>query len=251
MDGQEAILACIGSRAKRRFGYASFIEWHKTSFYIKSQYEPLQTTKVSIHGPDPRPEHVGKQHFRLDLERNPVLKSALTAGGGWGSDPGFEPPLVFSGRRVHDKACHIVRFSADWSMFVKGIPSAPTPQLDPRATLNAIALLPPPGRVTHIDVYLSNDAPYWPNEDKARARNAGMGPIVNDADMYLTSVVSQEPVTFEPDPFGDLTGDAPLKDCVRGVAAGVDTTGLLWLTDKMLPRQRLSTAQPRRRRGRR
>jgi hypothetical protein len=236
MEGEDAILACIGNRSKRRFGYASFIEWHKTSFYIKSQYPPLQTTKVSIHGPDPRPQHVGKQHFRLDLDRDQAVKSALAAGGGWGSDPGFEPPLVFSGRSIHDDASHIVRFSAEWSMFVKNIPSAPTPKLDRRATLNTIVAAPPPGRVTHIDLYVSNQVPYWPDEAKVRARNAGVGPIVNDANMYLTGVVSQEAVAYEPDPFGDLVGSTPLKDCVRGVAAGVDATGLLWLTEKMLPR---------------
>lgn len=247
MDGQQAILVCIGNRAKRRFGYASLIEWHRTSFYIKSQYAPLKTTKVSLHGPDPRPEHVGKQHFRLDVDRERIVKAALSAGGGWTTDPGFEPPLYFAGRKINDDASHIVRFSADWTMFVKGIPSAPTPQLDPRATLHALAPVPPPFRVTHVDLYISNAAPYWPNEEHARRRNAGMGPIANDADMYLTAVIAQESVNFEPDPFGNLTRDVPLHDCVRGVAAGVDATGLLWLTDKMLPRQRLRTSTPRRR----
>src|SRR5271168_4927480 len=168
MDGQEAILVCIGNRAKRRFGYASFIEWDKTSFYIKSEYEPLQTMKVSIHGADSRPQHLGRQHFR----------------------PGFEPPLYFPGRQVENDTFHIVRFSADWTMFVKGVPFAPTPRLDTRATLHALAPAPRPSQVTRVDLYLGNDKPYWPDEEKARQRNAGMGPIVNDANMHLTAVVS-------------------------------------------------------------
>jgi len=247
MDGQEAILVCIGNRAKRRFGYASFIEWDKTSFYIKSEYEPLQTMKVSIHGADSRPQHLGRQHFRLGVERGRVVQAALAAGGGWAADPGFEPPLYFSGRQVENDTFHIVRFSADWTMFVKGVPFAPTPRLDTRATLHALAPAPRPSQVTRVDLYLGNDKPYWPDEEKARQRNAGMGPIVNDANMHLTAVVSCVSVNVEPDPIGDLTRGAPLKDCVRGVAARVDSTGLLWMTEKLMPRSKLRTDQPQRR----
>ncbi|OBH51292.1 hypothetical protein A5686_12330 [Mycobacterium sp. E2479] len=244
MDGQESIIVCIGKRSKKMFGYASFIEWHRTSFYIKSQYLPLQTMKVSIHGTDPRPQHLGKQHFRLDVERDHLVQAALDAGGGWGADPGQYLPLDFVGREIDEHTLHIVRFSADWTMFVKGVPSAPIPQLQPGVTLHAVGPAPPPGQVTHVDLYLSTGEPYWPDEQLARARNAGFGPIVNSAGMKLTAVVAKRSTQFEQDPLGDLVGDAPFEDCVRGIAAKVDDTGLLWMCEKMMPRTRLGSARP-------
>jgi hypothetical protein len=246
MDGQESIIVCIAKRSKNIYGYASFIEWHRTSFYIKSQYRPLQTMKVSIHGLDRRPQHVGKQHFRLDVERDHLVQAALDAGGGWGADPGQDLPLDFVGREIDGHSRHIVRFSADWTMFVKGVPSAPTPQMQPGVTLHAVAPAPSPPQVTHVDLYLSTGQPYWPDEQLARKRNAGFGPIVNDAGMYLTAVVAQRPAQFEPDPVGDLVGEVPFGNCVRGVAAKVDASGLLWMCEKMLPRTQLGAVRPRR-----
>ena len=49
------------------YGYTWLIEWTTTSFYLKNLYMPLQSAKISIHGPDSN--HVGKQHFRFDLTK--------------------------------------------------------------------------------------------------------------------------------------------------------------------------------------
>jgi hypothetical protein len=86
-----------------------------------------------------------------------------------------------------------------------------------------------------VDVYLSVGDPYWPNEAAARAAWAGMGPISNAIGMNLTAVSVQRPITLEPDPYGDVRGDAPLDQCVRGLAAVVDETSLLWLCEKVIP----------------
>lgn len=89
--------------------------------------------------------------------------------------------------------------------------------------------------VAHVDVYLSLGDPYWPNEASALAASAGMGPITNAIGMNLTAVSVKRPVTLEPDPYGDVRGDTPLDQCVRGVAAVVDETSLLWLCEKVVP----------------
>jgi hypothetical protein len=82
---------------------------------------------------------------------------------------------------------------------------------------------------------LSLGEPYWPNEASARAAGAGMGPITNAIGMNLTAVAVMRPVTLQPDPFGDVRCDTPLDQCVRGVAAVVDETSLLWLCEKLVP----------------
>lgn len=81
MDGQHAIEFFTLDRASKIAGYAWLIEWSTTSFYIKSTYKPMQLMKVSLHGPDPK--HVGKQHFRLDLDHDGPARKAAAAGGSW------------------------------------------------------------------------------------------------------------------------------------------------------------------------
>jgi hypothetical protein len=86
---------------------------------------------------------------------------------------------------------------------------------------------------------------YWPDEQEARERNAGMGPIANAANMNLTAVVMHRDVDSEPDPFGDVRGDTPLDQCTRGLGAAVDATSLLWICEKMIPVAKLGTTLPK------
>lgn len=225
----------VGDRAKKRYGYASLIEWSTTSFYIKSQFRPLQVCKVSIHNPDPR--HPGKDGFRLDFEHDTPKRKAVAGGGSWMLD-GAQLPLWFPGRRINSRVQHLVRFAVAWDMFTSQVPSAPVPNIKHKATLHA--LLEPPRllRASYVDVYMAEGFPYWPNEGEVRASNAGMGPIVNSAGMNLTAVDRRLATTREPDPFGRrLDAGVAVSDCVRGIAAKVDSSGFLWICEKLLPKQ--------------
>jgi hypothetical protein len=82
---------------------------------------------------------------------------------------------------------------------------------------------------------------------KIRTGNAGMGPLVNDAGMYLTAIIAQRGENENPDPFGDVSEGLPADQLVRGVATAVDETSLLWMCEKMMPRAKLSAASPPRR----
>jgi hypothetical protein len=156
-----------------------------------------------------------------------------------------ELPVYFTGRPVNKRTVHLARFSAESDMFRRGIQRGPDPQLSPKATLNATVAAPPEGSVTHVDLYLSKVRPFWRNDElDIRRRDAGMGPLVNDAGMYLTAVISQWRADKEPDPFGDVSQGRPDDQCVRGIAEKVDSTGLLWVCEKMIPRSALETTIP-------
>ena len=235
MVGEHAILFAVGDRTKGKYGYASLIEWSTTSFYIKSQYRPLQVCKVSIHNPDPR--HPGKHGFRFDFEHAGPKRKATAAGGSWILG-GAQLPLSFPGRRVNAKVKHLVRFAVAWDMFTSQIPSAPVPKVKQKVTLHA--LLEPPRllRASYVDVFMAEGRPYWPDERDVRAKNAGMGPIANSDGMFLTAVDRRVKVTDEPDPFGrTLDAAAAVADCVRGIATKVDPAGFLWLCEKLMPKQ--------------
>jgi hypothetical protein len=242
MDGEDAIVFCILDKETGVCGYTWFIESHRTSFYIKSTYKPLQTMKVSIHGPDP--DHVGKQHFRFDFTTPEEARKAINAGGGW-SPFGNPMPWYFTGRRVNKRTVQLARFSAERNMFRPGMQRGPDPTPKSKATLRALVGAPREGYVTHVDLCLSRVRPFWQNKEmKIRGRDAGMGPLVNDAGMYLTGVVSQRLEAENPDPFGDVSEGLPTDQLVRGVAAAVDTTGLLWTCEKMMPRAKLTAVAP-------
>ena len=234
MQQQHAIEFFFIARATSLWGYHWLIEWSTSSFYIKCLHPGMQTTKVSLHGPDPK--HPGRQHLRFDLDHTDVLEKAKKAGGGW-SSRSAPLPYYFTGRQVNDHAAHIVRFSGEWDTFIKGAPG-PGNSRGPRqkSTFRALVAAPPKDRVSHVDVYLSLGDPYWPDEADVRATNAGMGPITNSIGMSLTAVSAQRRAAWQPDPFGNVRGDAPLDQCVRCVGAAVDETSLLWLCEKVVPR---------------
>jgi hypothetical protein len=218
------------------------IESHRTSFYIKSTYTPLQTIKVSIHGPDPN--HIGKQHFRVDFTRPQEVDKAIAAGGGWA--PFGDPmPWYFTGRPVNRRTVHLARFSAERNMFRAGMQRGPVPTSKSKATFRAVVGAPQEGCVTHVDLYLSLVRPFWRNSEMAiRASDAGMGPLINDAGMYLTAIIAQRDETKNLDPFGNVSEGLPADQLVRGVATAIDTTGLLWMCEKMMARAKLATAAP-------
>ncbi len=99
--------------------------------------------------------------------------------------------------------------------------------------------MPADSRVRHIDVFLSdNGEPYWPDADKVRASQSGMGGYIrNSLDWCLSAVVFDRPAEYLPDPpFGDLRGNVPVDQCLRGgVVATVDDDSLLWLCEKLVP----------------
>jgi len=233
MQQQHAIEFFFIAKAAPIWGFHWLIEWSTSSFYIKSLNPGLESAKVSMHGPDPK--HPGKQHLRFDLDKPELVDRATREGGVW--SPDSDPlPYYFSGRQVSDDAAHIVRFSADWDTFIKGAPSN-TGSKGPRqkSTFRALVPAPPKDCVSHVDIYLSFGDPYWPNEDAVREAQAGMGPITNAIGMNLTAVAAQRRIATEPDPWGDLRGTTPLDKCTRGMAGAVDETGLLWLSEKVMP----------------
>jgi len=237
MNNEHAIVFAVGDREQCKYGYTTLIEWSTTSFYIKPQFRQLQTFKISIHNPDPK--HPGKDGFRFDFDHDEPKRKAVAAGGGWKFD-GAQPPLWFPGRRVNPRVLHLARFAVSWDMFAKQVPSAPPPQFKQKATLHALLQRPALLRASHVDIYMSEGEPYWPDEANVRANNAGMGPIVNESGMSLTAVDRRVSTINQPDPYRrSLDAGVPIADCVRGVAAQVDPSGFLWICEKLMPKDEL------------
>jgi len=218
-------------------GWHWLIEWTTTSFYIKSMNPALQAMKVSVHGPDSRPQHQGKQHFRFDLERTNRKRAsrAVAAGARWLTDT-RQLPYYFRGRRINSNAILLARFSIDGDAYTAGAPAAGGSDRPVSNAMKGIVPLPSAGRVRHVDIFLSNDRqPYWPDAARTRAAQSGLGFIRNSLGWCLSAVVFDRPADHEPDPCGDLRGDRPVSHCARALVATVDKSSLLWLCEKLVP----------------
>lgn len=217
------------------------IEFTPTSFYLKSMNRALQATKVSIHGPDDR--HPGMDHFRFDLIRDADMEVDERAaersrrdGGRWLTDTS-QFPIMFEGEQIDEHVKRITRFSTGSDEFLPGAPPAGGSDWPKKkATMRGLVPVPAEGRVTHVDIFLSdNGQPYWPDEDTVRETESGMGYIRNSLDWCLSAVIFDRPSDYLPDPAGDLRGDVPVNQCHRGIAVSVDDNGLLWLSEKLIP----------------
>lgn len=229
-------------------GWHWLIEPTSTSFYLKSMHRALQGAKVSIHGPDDR--HPGQQHYRFDLIRTPQMEvdekkagRAASAGGRWLTEP-TSFPWYFPGRRINDDTDLVVRLSVGHDLFVPGAePAGPSDWPKQKATMRGLVPIPAEGHVTHIDIFVSrNGKPYWRDEEAIRAAQAGMGYLMNSLGWCLSVIINKRDIDDEPDPSGDLRGETPVDQCSRGLASTIDDTGLLWLCEKLIPRDQPSVS---------
>jgi hypothetical protein len=103
-------------------------------------------------------------------------------------------------------------------------------------------LVPAPGQfdATVVDIYVSDSEPYWPDEKRARAANACLGPLRNDADQILTGVVLKGPSINTMPPKAALApSPETISDRTRGIGFGIDDHGVLWICEQWMSRAAL------------
>jgi len=226
----------VGDRQRQICGYTWRIGWSRTSFYIKARYRPLTSLKVSLHGPDERHASPG---FKVAIEED-ALPTAIASGGAIVGFAAHEPRW-FSGLPVGSGSVHAVRFRWTSDLFDEGVPSAPNPRdIRPRA-LGSMIPLPPSGHSADVDIYVTEGAPYWPNEVQARQDNACLGPLRNEADQYLTGVSRRHSMVSHPSPSSDI-GPIASESRVRGVESTVSPDGLLWMIERWLPTEMFTSS---------
>lgn len=94
-------------------------------------------------------------------------------------------------------------------------------------------LRPLPAMLLMSTLIVSKDAPFWPQEKRARQDNACLGPLRNEAGDWLTGTVVKRAVSMYPTPVRAL-GPRPTdrEDEIRAVGSAVDEQGVLWLVEQ-------------------
>lgn len=223
----------VFNRANGIYGYTWRVGTSGTSFYIKARAQPLGSMKISLHGPDPRPNL--KPGFKVTIDRS-ALPKVLASGGDF-VDYNFGQNAWFTGRPVTSKVTHVATFRYTPDLFAAGVPSAPPPgTFKPPKEAGYIISSPELLRVADIDFYISNGAPYWWNSVQAFKDNSCFGPIRNKAGQYLTCQSMRRPIsesTFSVMPW--LRFESP-EASVRSVVSGVDQRSMLMVSEHWVPR---------------
>jgi len=58
----------------------------------------------------------------------------------------------------------------------------------------------PPNSAWDVDIYVAYGAPYWPMQMRKSTGDPRVGPVRNDADMYLTAVSTHRTEKWDPSP---------------------------------------------------
>lgn len=235
-----ALYITVGSRDTGTVGFTWRIWAGRTSFYLKSRASGLGHLKLSIHGEDPR--HPSGGGYKLAMDTEELYQQAVDDGivladraGDW--------PLWFPGRALRGGSTLVARLRWTWDACTR-LPAAPAAGALRREAVGLVVPPPPqPGDAVDVELIVSEGEPYWPQEERARRDNACLGPLRNDADLWLTGVVIKRQASHHAPPEAVVPAKPRTRaDEIRGVAAAVDPEGFAWLVEQRMSRVALEQA---------
>lgn len=233
------IYVTVGRSGQPAVGFTWRIWSARTSFYLLSRAPSLSHLKLSLHGDDPRHPAGGRFHMQMDDVR---YEEAVARGAALARRTG-DWPVVFPGQRITDDARLVTRLRWTWDACTRLGPAPPPGELKRNAVGLAAPPPPSPGDAVDVDLIVSGTQPYWRNERDARANNACLGPLRNQAGMWLTGTVVKRSASRSAPP-ANAIGPRPRssEDQLRGVSAAVDPEGFLWIIEQRMSRSALETA---------
>lgn len=221
------------------------LEWRVwaqgTSFYLATR-STLKEVKISLHGPrHPGAEPLWKVGYDQGYTRTHGTDSVIRYASADQMDD--TRPMEFPGHMIGPAVRLAVRLRWVGEMFQPGAPSFFPPGKIRAGNYSGAWVLGAPGplSVAHLDFYVSQGQPWWPDRRRTLDRNALMGPLRNDADQYLTAVHFREgvlsrfsEVASRPDP---IPLPDSLTDRVRGLGFNKHDLGFLEVDERWFPRQ--------------
>jgi hypothetical protein len=235
-----AIYVTTGDSRRGVLGFTWRIWPRGTSFYLKSGVPGMRHLKLSMHSDDPR--HPAGGGFKLGMDTEESYRNAIDAGQAL-AVRGGQWPIWFPGAPQTDDATLVARLRWTWDACTRLGP-APEPG---ELTKDAVGLVAPvpgqPGDAMDVDLIVSKTKPYWRSEKRARRDNACLGPLANAAGDWLTGTIVRRLAAHYAPPDSLIAPRARSReDQLRGVAAGVDPTGFVWLIEQRMSRAGCRTA---------
>lgn len=185
----------------------------KTDFYINPVHAP-DMFHLSAHGPNQRSGDSHRFHVKVgDQARREVPRgqAGYTSNGYFLAHgvPRRGQPL--EGHLIAPRTWLIARIRWTWDMqrprYRRAAVSGHTwPEINRRESGFVMREALHDNEAADVDVVVSYDRPYWPDEKGARRANAQLGPLRNASGMWLTATMYRRLQLLYPTPDGVLAG---------------------------------------------
>lgn len=227
----------LGRSGQPAMGWAWRIWASRTSFYLKCCAPGVKHLKLSLHSDDPL--HPAGGGFKIAMDTEEAFARAITEKKAVGWRHG-DWPVWFPGKEIAEDGTLVARFRWTWDACNRLGPAPPPGDLKAQAV--GLAVPPPtePGDAVDVDLIVSENQPYWPNEARARRDEACLGPLRNQTGDWLTGVVVKRRAGHYPPPETAI-GPRPSgrDDELRALGSAVDPAGFLWLIEQRMSRSKL------------
>lgn len=158
-----------------------------SDFYIDPLGEAGKALHLSAHGPNDRFPDRHRFHMRMDRKKaaqvgdqGHFLRHSIPRKG-----------LPRDGEEVAAGAFRVARIRWSWvlqrSRFRSAAVSGPAPELSGHQSGRRMGKLLGPNDAADLDLFVSYDRPFWPDEQGSLRDNARLGPLRNAAGLWLTA----------------------------------------------------------------
>lgn len=171
----------------------------KTDFYLDFEGTHNGGFHLSIHGPN---EKFSGHRFHVKADRQAV-KSARMAGSFL--EHGLGKGLEFDGTKLADHAYLVARLRWTWDLQRPRFKHAAlsrvaVPELSAGRSGKMLDTPLAPNSAWDIDVVVSYGEPFWPDAERSARDDSRLGPLENDAGMWLTATSYHRSQILHPSP---------------------------------------------------
>ena len=212
----------------------------KTDFYL----DPLgqgEAFHLTVHGPNERNPDGHRFHLRVDRR----AAAALEARGDFFSHRIPRRGQAFNGQQLGHRVFRVARIRWLWDLqrprFEQTARSGLAPEITDHRYGAKLSWSLEANEAADLDLVISYNAPYWPDGRGSLRDNARLGPLRNDAGMWLTGTIYRRSQLRHPAPDG-LVPPHPSQDetptRIMGAAPdAMDGEAMYWFVEAMTSRE--------------
>lgn len=212
----------------------------KTDFYIDSPSRVGGVAHLSVHGSNARSD---SHRFHIKVDRR--LAATAKDRGEFVMHGVPRKGFAFDGQQLAAHAFRVARIRWTWDLqrprFRAAAVSGPVPELGHHQSGARLPEALPPNDARDIDLVISYGKPYWPDSHGSLRDNARLGPLFNDAGLWLTATSYFRSQTRYPEPEPlcprlPRPGEEPNRITCGGLGPG-GPSDIYWFVETITSRQ--------------
>ncbi|WFE37690.1 hypothetical protein [Micromonospora sp. WMMD998] len=174
----------------------------KSDFYL-DPHATVEAFHLSAHGPNG--DHPDGHRFHVRVDRKAA--AAIQAQGDFISHKIPRKGRALNGEELAPGVFRIARIRWLWDLQRPRFRQAarlpgPLPDVSSNRSAARLSRILAPNRAADLDLIVSYNEPYWPDERNSLRDKARLGPLRNESGMWLTATSYQRSQTAHPTPEG-------------------------------------------------